>query len=108
AGQMLLNGAPYSPVDKRVAESLGVQIVQQELNLIPTLTVAENLLLGRYPQTWGIINRKRLHQQARVALDRFGLQEIDTAQNAGSLGVGQQQMLEIAAALDRKCELLIL
>ncbi|WP_417387648.1 sugar ABC transporter ATP-binding protein [Gimesia sp.] len=108
AGSMLLNGVPYSPVDKRFAELLGVQIVQQELNLIPTLTVAENLLLGRYPQTWGIISRKRLHQQARVAMDRFGLQEIDTAQNAGSLGVGQQQMLEIAAALDRKCELLIL
>ena len=105
---MLLNGVTYSPVDKRFAESLGVQIVQQELNLIPTLSVAENLLLGRYPQLWGVINRRRLHEQARAALDRFGLQEIDTDQSAGSLGVGQQQMLEIAAALDRKCELLIL
>ena len=85
-----------------------MQIVQQELNLIPTLSVAENLLLGRYPQLWGVINRRRLHEQARAALDRFGLQEIDTDQSAGSLGVGQQQMLEIAAALDRKCKLLIL
>ncbi|WP_417375908.1 sugar ABC transporter ATP-binding protein [Gimesia maris] len=108
AGSMLLNGVPYYPVDKRFAESLGVQIVQQELNLIPTLSVAENLLLGRYPQLWGVINRRRLHEQARAALDRFGLQEIDTDQSAGSLGVGQQQMLEIAAALDRKCKLLIL
>lgn len=107
-GQMLLNGVPYSPVDKRSAESLGVQIVQQELNLIPTLSVAENLLLGRYPQRWGVINRRELQQQARAALDRFGLSDIATDQSAGSLGVGQQQMLEIAAALDRKCELLIL
>ena len=107
-GSMQLNGAPYAPADKRFAESCGVQIVQQELNLIPTLSVAENLLLGRYPQRWGIIDRRELHQRARVALDRFGLTDIRTDQSAGSLGVGQQQMLEIAAALDRKCELLIL
>lgn len=107
-GQMQLNGVPYSPADKRSAESLGVQIVQQELNLIPTLSVAENLLLGRYPQRWGVIDRRELQQRARAALDRFGLTEIATDQSAGSLGVGQQQMLEIAAALDRKCELLIL
>lgn len=108
AGEMELNGVPYAPEDKRFAESNGVQIVQQELNLIPTLSVAENLLLGRYPQRWGIIDRKAMHQRARIALDRFGLTEIHTDQSAGSLGVGQQQMLEIAAALDRKCELLIL
>ncbi len=108
SGSMMLNSVPYSPVDKRFAESQGVQIVQQELNLIPTLTVAENLLLGRFPERWGIIDRKALHAQARVALDRFGLQEIRVDQIAGSLGVGQQQMVEIAAALDRNCELLIL
>ncbi|KAA0131750.1 sugar ABC transporter ATP-binding protein [Gimesia chilikensis] len=107
-GQMLLNGVPYSPADKRSAESLGVQIVQQELNLIPTLSVAENLLLGRYPQRWGVIDRRELQRRARTALDRFGLTDIATDQSAESLGVGQQQMLEIAAALDRKCELLIL
>lgn len=107
-GQMQLNGVPYSPADKRSAESLGVQIVQQELNLIPTLSVAENLLLGRYPQRWGVIDRRELQRRARAALDRFGLTEIAVDQSAGSLGVGQQQMLEIAAALDRKCELLIL
>lgn len=107
-GRMQLNGVPYSPADKRSAESLGVQIVQQELNLIPTLSVAENLLLGRYPQRWGMIDRRELRGRARTALDRFGLTEIAVDQSAGSLGVGQQQMLEIAAALDRKCELLIL
>ncbi|MEQ8851559.1 sugar ABC transporter ATP-binding protein [Gimesia sp.] len=107
-GQMLLNGVPYSPSDKRSAESLGIQIVQQELNLIPTLSVAENLLVGRYPQRWGVIDRRELQLRARAALDRFGLTDIATNQSAGSLGVGQQQMLEIAAALDRKCELLIL
>lgn len=108
SGSMTLNGVAYDPTDKRFAETQGVQIVQQELNLIPTLTVAENLLLGRFPQRWGVIDRQRLHARARVALDRFGLQDIAADQSAGSLGVGQQQMLEIAAALDRNCELLIL
>lgn len=108
SGSMTLNGELYNPLDKRSAESLGVQIVQQELNLIPTLTVAENLLMGRFPQRCGIVNRRLLHANARVALDRFGLNDIATDQMAGSLGVGQQQMLEIAAALDRNCQVLIL
>lgn len=108
SGSMTLNGESYDPRDKRSAESLGVQIVQQELNLIPTLTVAENLLLGRFSQRFGIVNQRLLHEHARGALDRFGLYDIPTDQMVGSLGVGQQQMLEIAAALDRKCQVLIL
>jgi len=108
AGHMTLAGQPYAPANKQAAEAAGVQIVQQELNLIPTLTVAENLLLNRLPARAGVIRRKELHARARRALDRFGLSDVHTEALVGSLGVGRQQMLEVAAALDRPCKLLIL
>ncbi len=108
AGSMTLAGVPYAPADKQQAEAAGVQIVQQELNLIPTLSVAENLLLTRMPRRLGVIRRGVLHARARAALDRFGLHDVDTHTPVGSLGVGRQQMVEIAAALDRQCRVLIL
>lgn len=108
AGSMKLGGRPYAPANKQCAEASGVQVVQQELNLIPTLSVAENIMLGRLPQTLGVIRKRWLHRQARAALDRFGLGDIDTNVLTGSLGIGRQQMIEIATALARDCRLLIL
>jgi ribose transport system ATP-binding protein len=108
SGEMKLGDHPYSPRNKQSAEAAGVQIVQQELNLIPTLTVAENIWLGRMPQTLGVIRQRRLHDAARAALDRLDLGDIDTRTVTGRLGVGRQQMIEIATALDRQCRLLIL
>lgn len=107
-GSMLIDGQPYSPRNKHIAEACGVQIVQQELNLIPTLSVAENLLLNRLPTRCGLIRRRELQSRARRVLDQFGLQDVSTDTSAGSLGIGQQQMVEIAAALDRDCRILIL
>ena len=108
AGEMILSGQLYAPATKQAAESVGVQIIQQELNLIPTLSVAENLMLTRLPSRGGIINQRVLHRRARRALDRFGLEDVDTETLVGSLGVGRRQMVEIAAALDCDCKILIL
>ncbi|MFI4874605.1 MAG: sugar ABC transporter ATP-binding protein [Blastopirellula sp. JB062] len=107
-GQMSLADAAYLPRNKRDAETAGVEIVQQEFNLIPTLSVAENLLLTRLPALGGVIRRGELHRRAKAALERFDLREIATDALVETLGVGQQQMVEIAAALDRRCRLLIL
>ena len=108
AGRMHLSGQLYSPANKRKAELAGIEIVQQELNLISTLSVAENLMLTRLPATIGIINRKQLHSQTRAALNRFGLTDISTTSKVAELGIGQQQMVEIAKALEQDCRLLIL
>ncbi len=108
SGSMILDGSTYSPSSKQAAESLGVQIVQQELELIPTLTVAENLFFGRYPASMGVIRRRELRDRAQRALDRFGLNDIRPESMVESLGIGRQQMVEIAKALDRECKLLIL
>jgi ribose transport system ATP-binding protein len=108
SGEMTFDGQFHAPLNKQAAEKSGVQIVQQELNLIPTLSVAENLMLSRLPSRGGIIRKKQLHQRARRALDRFFLEDVATETLVGSLGVGRQQMVEIAAALDRDCKVLIL
>jgi ribose transport system ATP-binding protein len=107
-GSMKLDGQVYCPTGKPSAETLGVEIVQQELNQISNLTVAENVLLNRMPQTAGVIRKRELANRARQALDHFGLHDVATDARMGDLGVGRQQMIEIAAALDRKCRLLIL
>lgn len=107
-GRMELAGRPYAPVGKQAAEAAGVEIVQQELNLIPTLSVAENLLLTRLPNIGGVLRRTVLEDRARTALARVGLTDVDPSTPVSALGVGRQQLVEIAAALDRDCRLLIL
>lgn len=108
SGSMTLDGKLYAPAGKQEAEQHGVQIVQQELNLFPTLTVGENIFFGRYPTIGGIIRRRELDRGTRIALDRVGLDDIDPELPLKDLGVGKQQMVEIAAALDRSCRVLIL
>ena len=107
-GTMQLAGRPFMPANKQEAEAAGVEIVQQELNLVPTLSVAENLFLSRLPNRGGILRSRQLHEDARRVLNRFGLSEVSTHTAVGSLGVGRQQMVEIATALARQCKLLIL
>lgn len=108
AGRMTLAGSPHAPSGKAQAERAGVQIVQQELNLIGTLSIAENLMLNRLPRRAGWIRYRRLDDEARRALARMGLEALDPAMRVDRLGVGRQQLVEIAAALARPCRLLIL
>ncbi len=108
AGQMHLDGQPYSPGGRRQAEALGVRMVMQELNLIPNLSVAENVFIERLPHRLGFIDYKTLNRTAREAMNQVGLSGIDPSTSVGSLGVGQQQMVEIAAGLSRRCRVLAL
>lgn len=108
AGDLRLDGQPYRPAAKRDATAAGIVMVLQELNVIPTLSVAENLFFHHLPSRCGIVSKKALRRQAKQALARVQLQALDPDAPAGSLGVGQQQLLEIAAALTQQCRLLIL
>jgi ribose transport system ATP-binding protein len=107
-GHMKVDGSTFSPSNKQFAEAAGIQIVQQELNLIPTLDVAHNLGLSKLPSRLGWIDRSELYANARRVLDQFGLNSIDPREIVGKLGVGQQQMIEIASNLSRHCKLIIL
>lgn len=103
AGTMRLNGQPYAPASRREAEALGVRMVMQELNLLPTLSVAENLFFERLPRrgprALGWIDRKQLREDARAAMAQVGLEAIDPDTPVGALGIGHQQMVEIARNL---------
>ena len=107
-GAMTLGGAPYAPRSKAEAERAGVQVVMQELNLVGTLTVGENLFLGRLPRRLGFVDYARLRRRAAEALAAVGLEAVDPETPVARLGVGQQQLVEIAAALARPCRVLVL
>ena len=108
-GEMHLSGGGFAPQSKTDAERAGVHIVQQELTLLPTLSVAENLFLNRLPRRrFGLIDDRRLHHDAAAALTAVGLSGIDPRVPAGELGVGRQQLVAIAATLAQSCRLLIL
>ncbi len=108
AGGMMLDGAAYRPRDRAEATSRGVRTVLQELVAVETLTVAESLFLERWPHRWGWIDRDALARESRPLLDRVGLQHLDPGQPMASLGIGQRQLVEIAAAVHRPCRLLLL
>ena len=108
AGSMRLAGRAFAPASKADAQRRGVRIVLQELNLIGTLTVAENIYLADMPNTLGVLRRARMNAAAAGWMARVGLGDVAPDRPVHTLGVGQQQMVEIAAGLSRRCDVLIL
>ena len=108
SGTMTLRGQPFAPRDKTDGERHGVRMVMQELNLIGNLTIAESIFLDRLPHRFGWINYGRLHREAAQILGAVGLSDLDPGRAIKSLGVGQQQLVEIATGLSRRCDILIL
>ncbi|MBI5388446.1 MAG: sugar ABC transporter ATP-binding protein [Verrucomicrobia bacterium] len=108
AGGMELRGEAYQPRDKKDAERRGVRMVMQELNLIANLTVAESIFIERLPHRFGWINRRQLHTDAQKTLQEVGLGDLDPSRQIKTLGVGQQQLVEIAAGISHRCDVLIL
>jgi ribose transport system ATP-binding protein len=108
AGEMQLDGKAYKPASRREAEAAGVRMVMQELGLIGTLSVAENLLLTELPARAGFIDREELHRRAAEQLRRVGLTHLDPAVTVDQLGIGHQQMVEIARGLLGNSRVLIL
>jgi ribose transport system ATP-binding protein len=101
-------GEPVRFASPRAAQALGIGIVHQELNLIPGLTVAENIWLGREPRTAaGLIDYARLHADTAAILTRLDL-PVDPETLVGELRVGQQQLIEIGKALSADARVLIL
>lgn len=93
--------------DINESEDLGIVIIHQELALIPELTIAENIFLGNEQAKNGIINWNSTIVETRELLQKVGL-KIDPQEQIKNIGVGQQQLVEIAKALSKKVKLLIL
>ena len=107
-GQMTLQGQGYQPLGRADAESQGVRMVMQELNLVGNLSIAENIFIDRLPKRLGFVRYAKLHRDARGLMEQVGLGDFDPQMSVRRLGVGQQQMVEIAAGLCRRCRMLIL
>jgi len=106
-GELRLDGKPVVFDCPRAAEAAGVAIIHQELNLVPALSVAENIFLGREPTRFGFVDRKRLEREAAALLDRLG-GALDPRQDVASLKVSDQQIVEIAKALSPGARALIM
>jgi ABC-type sugar transport system ATPase subunit len=106
-GVMTLNGAPYRPANVAAAERAGVALVPQEINVVPELSVAENICLNAAPGRFGIIDVAGRLARARDALRDFDL-SIDPQTRIATLDLASQQLVVIARALAKNARLLIL
>jgi D-xylose transport system ATP-binding protein len=106
-GEVLLDGVEARFRSVRDAEAAGIAVIYQELALVNGMTVAENLFLGEEPTRAGFVDWDRMHSEAAVVLGRMGL-DIPPAAVVADLGVGRQQLVEIAKALRRQSRILLL
>ena len=106
-GEILIGGEERRFSGVRDAESAGIAVIYQELSLVQDMSVGENIFLGREPRTWGVIRREELYRRASHLLDDLHL-SIDPHVPIRNLGIGQQQLIEIAKALSHEAEILVL
>mgnify|MGYP000855703806 FL=1 len=106
-GHIEVDGKTVRIPDVNAARNLGIAVIHQELNLVPELSIMENLFLGHIPATAGFVSMAQMRRKARAAVERIGLSE-DISTPMGELGVARQQMVEIAKALMQNASVLIL
>src|SRR5580658_4710088 len=94
-GSILIDGQPAAIHSTNEAEALGIAIIHQELNMIPQLSVMDNLFLGREPNVLGVIKRRRLQGESASWLSKVGAGQIDMNRTAETLSIGLQQLVEI-------------
>lgn len=97
-GTISIDGVEQTYKSVRDAFASGVIVIHQELQLVPELTVAENLWLGRFPAAAGVINRRKLVDSVAAKLTEIGI-DIDPSVKVSSLSIGARQMVEIAKAV---------
>ncbi len=106
-GNIIFKGNECRFKNIRESEAAGIAIIHQELALSPYMTIAENIFLGNERAKGGVINWDETNRKAIELIKRVGLKEKHTAL-IKDIGVGKQQLVEIAKALSKNCELLIL
>jgi ribose transport system ATP-binding protein len=107
SGDLVIDGQHYATLEPRQARDLGVAIIFQEFQDAATLTVAENISLGRLPSRAGIVSWQAMNDRASQILDQLGV-DIDPRAIVSTLRVGERQIVEIARSLSGSARLLIL
>ncbi len=106
-GDIVIDGEVKSFANVSAASAAGVAVVFQELSLVKEMSVGENIFLGREPRTFGVVRWNELRRRAQGLLDDLHL-KIDSRATVANLGIGQQQLVEIAKALSHDARILIL
>jgi len=108
AGEIAIDGVPVGLSTPREAQAAGITTIYQEFNLVPHLTVAENICLGREPAVrWGVLSARALHAEAVRVLGALD-SPIDPGARVDSLSVAEQQMVEVAKALSVDARIVIM
>jgi ribose transport system ATP-binding protein len=109
AGEFFYQGQLVTISGAADAQRLGIAVIFQEFTLVPYLSVAQNIFLGREPKGRlpGAVDHVRMRQQARVIMDQLGM-ALHPDTMVATLGVAQQQMVEIAKALSQDARILVL
>jgi len=109
AGRIRLKGADVDIATPRAAQQLGISIIHQELSLMPNLTAAQNIFIGREPRGMlpFLLDERALNKNAQALFDQLHLR-LDPQTKVANLAVAQQQMVEIAKALSHKAEVVIM
>jgi monosaccharide-transporting ATPase len=106
-GEVRLDGQLLHLSDPLAAQHAGISTIYQEVNLIPQMSVARNLFLGREPQRFGLIDAGRMNREASAILQRYGL-DTDVTRPLRQLGLGAQQMVAIARAVQIEARVVIM
>ena len=107
AGSITFDGAEVRLASPHAAQLLGIVTIYQEFNLIPTLSVAENVFIGRLPVRAGRVDWRLLHRRTAELAAEVGL-EVDPRRLVADLSVAEQQMVEIARALSMAAKLVVM
>ncbi|MFK0017974.1 sugar ABC transporter ATP-binding protein [Streptomyces sp. NPDC090798] len=107
SGRVLVDGEEVRVHGAQDSERLGIATIYQEFNLVPDLTVAENIFLGRQPRRYGLIDRKGMEAEAAELLERVGV-SVSPRARVRELGIARLQMVEIAKALSLNARVLIM
>ena len=107
-GSISIEGQKVSIKSVQDARKYGISFIHQEISNVPSMSIAENLFLGREPRTkLGLVDYKKMHEEARRALDVLDIQ-IDTKTKLSGLSIANQQMIEIARAISENAKIIIM
>jgi len=107
AGEILFCGRPVAYRTSKEALENGISMVHQELNLVPQVSVMDNLWLGRYPQKGHFIDHAKMYRDTKAIFDELGI-DVDPRQKVADLTVSQMQMIEIAKAFSYNAKIVIM
>lgn len=110
SGTILVDGTAHRIIDPVHAQHLGISTIYQDFNLVPQLSVAENVYLGRYPRRGiaGLVSWGQMYRQAEALLTTLGITGISARARVDALSVAQQQLVEIAKALSVRARVIVM